>query len=137
VTTDYGEPKLFRLIDANLNRLKEGIRVIEDINRYLFDNEALCKELKTLRHLATVKEYPRYLAHRDIQNDVLKTSTPSEKRRDDISGILLANYKRAQEAARVLEEAFKLIDGDKSEDFKTVRYRLYALEQENLKGMSL
>ena len=137
MTNNLSEPKLFRLVDANLNRLKEGIRVIEDINRYLFDNETLCKELKTLRHLATVEDYPLFLSHRDIQNDVLKTSTASEKRRDDISAILLANYKRAQEAARVLEEAFKLIDSDKSEDFKTVRYRLYALEQENLKGMNL
>jgi len=42
------QPKLFRLIDANLNRLKEGIRVIEDINRYLYDNQAIASQLKSL-----------------------------------------------------------------------------------------
>ncbi len=124
-------PKLFRLVDANLNRLKEGIRVIEDINRYLYDNQAVASKLKELRHLATVENYLQILPHRDIENDVLKTSTETEMRREDVSSLLLANYKRAQEAARVLEESFKLIDPEKSEDFKTIRYELYALEKEN------
>ncbi len=42
--------KIERLIDANLNRLKEGIRVIEDINRYIFDDASLTSTLKQLRH---------------------------------------------------------------------------------------
>ncbi|WP_201352199.1 thiamine-phosphate pyrophosphorylase [Hydrogenimonas urashimensis] len=124
-------PKLFRLVDANLNRLKEGIRVIEDINRYLYDNQAIASQLKRLRHLATVENYLDLLPYRDIQNDVLKESVASELKREDETSLLLANYKRAQEAARVLEESFKLIDPSKAEDFKTIRYELYALEQEN------
>ena len=130
--SDTIEPKLFRLVDANLNRLKEGIRVIEDINRYLYDNQAVASKLKGLRHLATVGNYLHILPHRDIENDVLKTSTETEMQREDIKSLLLANYKRVQEAARVLEESFKLIDPKKSEDFKTIRYDLYALEKENL-----
>ena len=126
------QPKLFRLIDANLNRLKEGIRVIEDINRYLYDNQAIASQLKSLRHLAKIDNYLELLPHRDIQNDVLKKSVETEMVREDVSSLLLANYKRAQEAARVLEEAFKLLNPAKSEDFKTIRYELYALEQENL-----
>ena len=130
--SDRSEPKLFRLVDANLNRLKEGIRIIEDINRYLFDNKAVTTKLKRLRHMATIENYLQILPHRDIENDVLKTSTETEMQREDIKSLLLANYKRAQEAARVLEESFKLIDPKKSEDFKTIRYELYALEKENL-----
>ena len=126
------QPKLFRLIDANLNRLKEGIRVIEDINRYLYDNREVASKLKSLRHLAKIENYLDLLPHRDIQNDVLKESVKSEMERENIGGILLANYKRAQEAARVLEESFKLIDPEKSEDFKKIRYELYSLEQTNL-----
>jgi len=132
VTSNLSEPKLFRLVDANLNRLKEGIRVIEDINRYLYDNQAIASTLKELRHLATIDNYLELLPHRDIQNDVLKRSTKTEMAREDEKSLLLANYKRAQEASRVLEESFKLIDPNKAEDFKTIRYRLYALEQENL-----
>lgn len=126
------QPKLFRLIDANLNRLKEGIRVIEDINRYLYDNQTIASKLKLLRHLAKIDNYLELLPHRDIQNDVLKKSIETEMVREEISDLLLANYKRTQEAARVLEESFKLIDPAKAEDFKTIRYELYALEQENL-----
>ena len=134
MTNNEVGPKLFRLVDANLNRLKEGIRVIEDINRYLYDDKTVSKRLKSLRHLATVDNYLDLLSHRDIQNDVLKESMRTELERQNLQSILLANYKRAQEAARVLEEAFKLIDVKKSEDFKRVRYELYALEQENLTG---
>ena len=130
--TNNIQPKLFRLIDANLNRIKEGIRVIEDINRYLYDNKTISSKLKELRHLAKIDNYLEILPYRDIQNDVLKTSVETEMIRENITSLLLANYKRAQEASRVLEEAFKLLDPAKSEDFKTIRYELYALEQENL-----
>ena len=130
-------PKLFRLIDANLNRLKEGIRVIEDINRYLYDNENIASKLKSLRHLAKVDNYLQMLPFRDIQNDVLKTTIETEMEREDIESLLLANYKRAQEAARVLEESFKLVEPEKSEIFKTIRYELYAIEQENLAPLQM
>jgi len=132
MTSNNIQPKIFRLIDANLNRLKEGIRVIEDINRYLYDNKTISSKLKELRHLAKIDNYLEILPHRDIQNDVLKTSIETEMIRENITSLLLANYKRAQEASRVLEEAFKLLDPAKSEDFKTIRYELYALEQKNL-----
>ena len=33
--------RLYRVIDANLNRLKEGLRVVEDVRRYGFDNLAM------------------------------------------------------------------------------------------------
>ena len=132
MTTNNIQPKLFRLIDANLNRLKEGIRVIEDVNRYFYDNKDISSKLKELRHLAKIENYLEVLPHRDIHNDVLKTSIKIEMVRKNITSILLANYKRTQEASRVLEETFKLLDLSKSEDFKTIRYELYALEQENL-----
>jgi thiamine-phosphate pyrophosphorylase len=128
---DLGEfsPKLYRLIDANLNRLREGIRVVEDIQRYVFDNEKLSKKLKRLRHKARVKDERDYLAHRDIIGDVSKQTTSSEKIRDDITSIMRANIKRAEESSRVLEESLKLIDIKKAEDFKQIRYELYDIEK--------
>lgn len=124
------EPKLFRLIDANLNRLKEGIRVVEDIFRYIYDNKDISKKLKELRHLAKIEDYEIFLKYRDIVNDVLKESIKSEKNRGNLKDIILANLKRAQESARVLEESFKLIDTKKSEIFKKIRYELYNIEKE-------
>ncbi len=128
MTKDESE-KLFRLIDANLNRLREGIRVVEDCQRYIFDNSTLTKKLKSIRHKARVDNYKEFLKHRDIIGDVAKSSTESEKYRDDISSIMIANIKRAEESARVLEESFKLIKASKAEDFKLIRYELYDIEK--------
>ena len=48
--------RLYRVIDANLNRLKEGLRVVEDVRRYGFDDLALAKKIKTLRHKAKIPQ---------------------------------------------------------------------------------
>jgi len=132
VTTNTQQlsPELFRVCDANLNRLREGIRVVEDILRYKDNNKELSKKLKSLRHKAQTPDTKTMLAFRDSIHDVLRTSTQSEQTRNDIEGILLANFKRAQESARVLEELYKLGDITRSETFKTIRYELYNLEKE-------
>jgi len=127
-------PELFRVIDANLNRLKEGIRVIEDIMRYRDNNKELSVKLKELRHKSRINEYKELLQNRDSINDVLKTSTKSELNRTDITSIIAANFKRAQESSRVLEELFKLQNIDYSENFKSIRYALYNLEKEIILG---
>jgi hypothetical protein len=50
-----------RLIDANLNRLREGIRVVEDIFRYIYNNKEISTKLKSLRHIARTKNYYEFL----------------------------------------------------------------------------
>jgi thiamine-phosphate pyrophosphorylase len=122
--------ELLRVIDANLNRLKEGIRVIEDIMRYSYNNKELSSKLKKLRHLAVLDITKELLTYRDSINDVLKQSTKTELNRVDLQHILLANFKRAEESCRVLEEVFKLNNNSDSEKFKQIRYELYNLEKE-------
>ncbi|MCG3678546.1 thiamine-phosphate pyrophosphorylase [Aliarcobacter butzleri] len=117
-----------RLIDANLNRLREGIRVVEDIFRYVYNNKEVATKLKNLRHLARTQNYYELLETRDVKNDVLKESIKSEQNRDNLNSILIANFKRAQESARVLEEFTKLTSIKDSENFKYIRYELYNLE---------
>jgi thiamine-phosphate pyrophosphorylase len=129
-------PELFRVIDANLNRLKEGIRVVEDLMRYLHNNKELSKKLKHLRHLAKFDDTKSLLKYRDSINDVLRPSSKSELSRADLDGIVVANFKRAQESCRVLEELFKLKDIKLSENFKHIRYELYDLEKEVMKATS-
>jgi thiamine-phosphate pyrophosphorylase len=121
--------KQLRLIDANLNRLREGIRVVEDIFRYILDDKTTSSRLKKLRHLSRIYNYKELLKSRDIKNDVLKTSTTSEQTRDNLQAILIANFKRAQESSRVLEEFTKLISTNASENFKYIRYELYDIEK--------
>ena len=117
-----------RLIDANLNRLREGIRVVEDIFRYVYNDKQTALKLKELRHLSRLENYIELLETRDVKNDVLRSSIKSEQNRTDLYSILIANFKRAQESSRVLEEFIKLTSIKDSENFKYIRYELYNLE---------
>jgi len=123
-------PEILRIIDANCNRLKEAIRVVEDIARYRDNNKKIAKALKHLRHKARVDDLQLNLIDtRDSYGDVLKRSTASEMKRTNIQDIIAANFKRAQESARVLEEMFKLSTHTLSANFKDIRYDLYQLEK--------
>ncbi len=124
----FMEENYLRLIDANLNRLREGIRVVEDIFRYVYNDKQTATALKELRHLTRLENYIELLETRDVKNDVLRSSIKSEQNRTDLYSILIANFKRAQESSRVLEEFCKLISVKDSENFKYIRYELYNLE---------
>ena len=126
------EPSLYRVIDANLNRLKEGVRVIEDIARYINNDRVLASKLKEIRHQSRIDDLQNLLNSRDSVNDVLRPTVSSEMKRDSLESIIIANYKRAQESSRVLEEMYKIVDPTLSENFKSLRYALYQLEKENL-----
>jgi len=126
------DPALYRVIDANLNRLKEGVRVIEDIARYVHNDKDLASKLKEIRHHSRIDDLQNLLNSRDSVNDVLRPTVSSEMNRDSLESIIVANYKRAQESSRVLEELYKIVDPTLSENFKSLRYALYQLEKENL-----
>jgi len=124
------QKQIERIIDANINRLREGLRVLEDINRYIWSDSTLSKRLKSLRHkVATTYNIDRLL-YRDIEGDVSKESIKSELDREDLKSIVIANFSRSQESARVLEEIFKLQNLDYSSLFKNIRYELYSIERE-------
>jgi thiamine-phosphate pyrophosphorylase len=124
------------VVDANLNRLKEGVRVIEDIARYVHNDKELSTSLKTLRHQCRIEPLEPLLASRDSVNDVLRPTMQSEMNRTNLLSIIIANYKRAQESSRVLEELYKIVDPALSEQFKTIRYELYTLEKKNVLELS-
>ena len=126
------DASLYRVIDANLNRLKEGVRVIEDIARYVNNDKVLASKLKELRHQSRIDDLQNLLSSRDSINDVLRPTVTSEMNRDSLESIIIANYKRAQESSRVLEEMYKIVEPTLSENFKSLRYALYQLEKENL-----
>ncbi len=131
-TTNNISPELYRVIDANLNRLREGIRVIEDIARYSQNNKTISSQLKSLRHKSRINDFHELLNSRDSINDVLRTSIESEMDRTNLNSIIIANYKRAQESSRVLEEMYKIIEPSLSENFKNIRYELYSIEKEHI-----
>jgi thiamine-phosphate pyrophosphorylase len=130
---------VYRILDANLNRAREGIRVTEEVARLYFDDARLSSKFKRLRHELTrvAKKHfdqTKLLTFRDSEKDVgADTMGSLEKKRVDLGSIVQANLRRAQEATRVLEEFGKLIKPDSAIGFKRIRFRLYTLEQEMLR----
>lgn len=127
------DEKLYRVMDANLNRAKEGLRVCEDICRFVYDQRQWTAGFKAVRHQLTAAAVglgiPKLVAARHIEGDVGKKTVNSELARRKIDDILYANAQRVKESIRVLEEFAKLKDRRISESFKKLRYRMYALEK--------
>lgn len=131
---------IYRIIDANLNRLREALRVIEEYYRFIDSRPVICVRLKTVRHSFVDAEKAvgkgQLLRERDTVTDCFSNGNrPEELRRDDVGALLCANFKRGQEACRVLEEFAKIKGGpllcDKA---KQARFALYSLEKELLGG---
>ncbi len=129
VTTNNDFTAILRVVDANLNRLKEGVRVVEDICRFVYEFKDEAYKLKAIRHEARSVFLLEALRHRDSVGDTLRPTTKTETQRVDITSLVIANFKRAQESARTLEETLKIINTDEAELFKELRYRLYDIEK--------
>jgi len=127
---------VLRLIDANLDRLGEGLRVLEDIARFLLDDTELCQQLKTLRH-KLVEDFhplePQLLTARKVREDVgAFMKLPEEVKHKDLPTLVIANARRVQESLRVLEEFARLSNTSlvvKPARFEQSRFTLYELEQ--------
>jgi thiamine-phosphate pyrophosphorylase len=123
--------KVFRIIDANLNRATEGLRVVEEISRFVLDDAWLTLTLKKMRGDVSKVVRSEMIKARDSAGDVgRETFTTGEKKRVGFTSILTANLKRAQEALRCLEEFSKLIKPEYGRKFKALRFKLYQLEKE-------
>lgn len=128
------KPAHLRIIDANLNRSCEGLRVCEDILRFYLNDKALTGAFKSLRHRLNAlskKVCSRYdrLSARRAKTDVGRKSTKSEVRRKGFLDIFSANIQRAEESLRVLEEISKLTNENIPSQFKRLRFKLYELDK--------
>lgn len=133
--TDPASPaSLFRVLDANLNRAREGLRVCEEVARLVLDNAALTRRCQRLRYsverASKLLPKEKLLKSRDSRSDVGRpalrgTSRPHGKLQD----LAAANLKRVQEALRVLEEFSRLVHPAASRTFGSLRFKAYSLEQ--------
>ena len=127
------DKKILRILDANLNRTKEALRVCEDIARFILDRKSLTKKYKVARHRITNifvnSKNTRFLKARNILKDIGKGSIEAEFRRKNIKDVFYANSQRAKESIRVLEEFSKLTNRRAAEDLKKIRYQVYDLER--------
>lgn len=127
--------KIYRIIDANLNRSREGLRVCEDVARFVLEDPSLTSDFKSLRHRITgcIKRYPamfrKIVSTRDSDTDVGKGKQKLENKRADWRDVCLANMERVKESLRVLEEFSKLIDSKVADQFKRIRFKSYSVEK--------
>ena len=134
--------KVFRIIDANLNRSREGLRVCEDIARFGLNSRTLAQELKSVRHSISASaigfagKLKELSASRDSEEDVLKSSRlDSEMKRRTFADIFAANIERVKESLRVMEELFKLINVKGSSKFRNLRFKIYTIEKKAMKRL--
>jgi len=127
------DQNILRVLDANFNRGKEGLRVCEDICRFVYDDHRSTKVLKDIRHQLTnvisSLKLKQLISARHIQADVGRQSTVDEFKRKEVKGVLCANFQRVKESIRVLEEMTKLFNKKQAEILKRLRYQVYALEK--------
>jgi len=126
-------PKKLTIIDANFNRAREGLRVVEDLERFFFKKNRFLK-IRRLRHeLSRIFEndYEKLVKSRNVQKD--EGRKLKEKPRKTLKEVFIANIFRTGEALRVLEEILKKDEPDKAGKIKKIRFKLYTIEKEFVK----
>lgn len=131
-----------RILDACLNRGREGLRVLEDYARFVLNGERSSRTLKEIRHELTEAEQLLFrgarhrgvrtlLSARDTMQDVgTKITVDHEEKRESLQDLVTANCRRVQESLRSLEEFGKLVSLEFASRMKQLRYRSYSLEQD-------
>jgi thiamine-phosphate pyrophosphorylase len=133
--------KVLRIIDANVNRAVEGLRVMEEVLRFVVESKSMTAQVKKararIRKLANqINKAEIHFKNRKIRTDVGRRSfSESEAKRKTVPDVFIANSKRAQEALRVLEEFSKLIKPAFGKAFKTIRFKVYSLEKKGYKSL--
>ncbi len=132
--TNCMTPDLLRILDANANRAREALRVLEDFARFSANDAPLTESLKHIRHdlAATLAQLPmdRALLVRDTEGDVgTAIKTAAEFSRPALRDVLTANAKRLTEALRSLEETAKILNPIAAQSLEQLRYRAYTAEK--------
>ena len=132
-----------RIIDANANRAREAMRVLEEAARFIVNDAALSQELKQMRHDFTgaCPEHNDLVLHRDTPGDVGTTlTTSSEQTRSDLGQVIAAAGARLGEALRVIEEYSKLADiepgcTELAMTAERLRYKSYDITQRLIRAL--
>jgi thiamine-phosphate pyrophosphorylase len=131
---------LWRVVDANANRAREGLRVCEDLVRFCLGSEvefrrvralryALSRQLTTLaaRSGASPTRGGQLVTARDSERDPGRRSRPAAVR--SAEQLLIINLQRTKEAVRALEEASRVVAPRATAGFQDLRFDLYDAER--------
>ncbi|PSO60264.1 MAG: thiamine phosphate synthase [Cyanobacteria bacterium SW_8_48_13] len=123
------DPAISRILDANLDRAREGLRIIEEWCRFGLNDSEMSDECKQLRQELSSWHDAELRAARDTPEDIgTELSHSQEEQRTSIEQLLQVNLSRVEEALRVLEEYGKLYQPKMGAASKQIRYRVYTLE---------
>jgi thiamine-phosphate pyrophosphorylase len=124
------DAKVWRLLDANANRAREGLRIIEDTARFVLDRPEAAKAIRTLRHgldELVRGHYKSLLLARDVEHDSGRAN-PAKAYKGGVGALLAANFKRCEEALRVLEEYGRVMSPKAVKGAQTIRFKVYQWE---------
>ena len=128
-------------MDANFNRVREGLRVCEEFVRFFSDDASLTEDFKKTRNRISriynnfFRSRKDMFLSRDVIKDVGKKGFSFEKKRAKAIDVFWANIQRSKEALRVLEEFAKLLDEKFSDEFRRLRFKIYELEKSSFRKL--
>ncbi len=135
-SSESSSRQTLRIIDASLNRIGEGLRLLEDLARLLLNDTTLSQQLKIMRHRLVTSDWSfnqKLLQSRDSERDIgINIEAPEQAEPKELPIVVVANARRVQEALRTLEELAKIPDTTSkldSEKFKQARFSLYTIER--------
>jgi len=124
-----------RLLDANLDRAREGLRVIEDWCRFGLARPDLVSRTKDFRQRLGRCHQARYkLARHTATDPAAGMAHGAQAERQGAAAVVAANCGRVQEALRVLEEFGRALPGPLAGEAAAIRYGLYDLEVDVLRA---
>ncbi len=126
--------EIYRILDANFNRAREGLRVAEDCGRFALNDPAVTAMAKRMRSdlRDVMEELPmdEFITSRDTPGDLgTEITSPTEPSRANLTDVALAACKRVTEALRTIEEYSKIIAPGQVDKVERMRYNGYTLEQ--------
>ena len=124
------DAKVWRLLDANANRAREGLRLIEDTVRFVLEMPEAATAFRILRHgvdKLVRKHYKQLLSARDVEHDSGRANA-AKPYRGGVGTLLAANFKRVEEALRVLEEYGRVLSPGAVKKAQALRFEIYKWE---------
>ncbi len=127
--TPPSDNRIAQLIDANLDRAREGLRVMEDWCRFGLKRKDFSIQIKHWRQQLGKHHHSMYRKARRTSTDPgIGISHPLQQIRSAPEEVFIANSSRVQEALRVIEEFTRITDPKLSELATKIRYETYEIE---------
>ncbi|OQA00186.1 MAG: Thiamine-phosphate synthase [Planctomycetes bacterium ADurb.Bin401] len=125
---------IYRIVDANYNRAREGLRITEEFCRFALDNEQLAAECKEFRHrlssAVAILDMQKLISSRDTENDVgCGMHVAGQMKRQSLEDCVTAGLGRTTEALRAISEAISVTNSELAGEFEKLRYDCYTLEK--------